>query len=271
MKLLVRKPAPPLSCYVESLWYFEYEGVTHRKERALPNGRSQLIIDLADAFEHQPMPSGSEPPAMMPIVVGLQTRYAMLDTLALRCLMGVVFQPGGARGLVDVPADECSNVVIALDDVWGGAAIALRDRLLETSTVDARFAVLEDALLERAMRRRFALHAAVRYGLTRFERAPHICSVLDVAHNSGLSRRRFAEIFREQVGLTPKLYCRVLRFQRVVQQMASGRSIDWRDVALAGGFSDQPHLAHEFRDFSGISLTEYMNTPRMHANHVVVA
>ena len=245
--------------------------MTHRKERALPNGRSQLIIDFADAFTHEPTPSGVEPPAMKPIVVGLHTRYVILDTLALRCLMGVVFQPGGARALVDVPAHECSNESVTLDVIWGAAAIELRDRLRETSSVEEKFTVLENALLERALRRPFALHGAVRYGLRRFECAPHIGSVLDVVRETGLSRRRFAQIFREQVGLTPKLYCRVLRFQRVVQQMASGRPIDWREVALAGGFSDQAHLAHEFRDFSGISMTEYQNTPRMHANHVVMA
>ena len=89
-----------------------------------------------------------------------------------------------------------------------------------------------------------------------------------MARETGLSRRRFAQLFREQVGLTPKLYCRLHRFQQVLRQIASGAPVDWADLALAGGYCDQAHLVNEFRNFSGISPSVYLANERSFANHV---
>jgi methylphosphotriester-DNA--protein-cysteine methyltransferase len=72
----------------------------------------------------------------------------------------------------------------------------------------------------------------VRYALQEFARRPQIPLVRELAHEAGLSRRRFAQLFREQVGLTPKLYCRLQRLQNALKQIASGASVDWAQLAL---------------------------------------
>jgi AraC-like DNA-binding protein len=131
--------------------------------------------------------------------------------------------------------------------------------------------VLDTTLLEVVQRRaehRFSMHPAVEYAVREFGRVPHIRSVIDVTKEAGLSRRRLSQLFREQVGITPKLYCRLHRFRHVVRQIASGGPGDWADVALAGGYCDQAHLAHEFRDFSGMSPSSYLAAERPFANHV---
>jgi AraC-like DNA-binding protein len=152
-----------------------------------------------------------------------------------------------------------------------GAAAILRDRLQEVATVGEKLRVLETALLQvlqRGAEKRLALHPSVQYALGEFRHVPHIRSVIAVAREAGLSRRRFSQLFREQVGITPKLYCRLLRFRQVVRRIASGGPVDWADVALAGGYCDQAHLAHEFRDFSGISPGRYLAAERPFVNHV---
>jgi transcriptional regulator GlxA family with amidase domain len=91
-----------------------------------------------------------------------------------------------------------------------------------------------------------------------------------VARDAGLSRRRFAQLFREQVGLTPKLYCRLRRFQQVVRRIASGTPVDWAEVALEGGFCDQSHMGNEFRGFSGLSPGAFLAGERPFQNHVAL-
>ena len=181
--------------------------------------------------------------------------------------MGVVFWPGGARVFFDSPADAFYNESVPLDLLWGSGASELRDRLRAASTVVKKFRLLEIALLER-VNKGLDLHTAVRYALREFTRAPHIRSVLDVTKEAGLSRRRFAQLFREQIGLTPKLFCRLHRFQGVLRQIALGAPVDWADVALAGGYCDQAHLVHEFRDFSGISPSAYLASKRTVAHRL---
>ena len=125
-------------------------------------------------------------------------------------------------------------------------------------------------VIQRGGPHHFALHPSVQYALRQFLRMPRIKTVMNVAREAGLSRRRFSQLFDEQVGMTPKRYCRLIRFRAVVQQIAAGGSVDWADVALAGGYYDQAHLAHEFREFSGMSPSGYLAAERPFANHVRV-
>jgi AraC-like DNA-binding protein len=251
--LVTHHPTPALTPYLEGIWYYDGYQTTSHRERVLPNGRFQLIIDLM---------------AGPGVVAGMRSQYIELDTAAIQSVMGIVFRPGGARAFFDVSADEFYNRLVTLDLLWGSATASLRDQLREAATPSAKFRLLESALRQRMLEKRVESHPAVRYGLAEFQRAPHIRSVLDVTKEAGLSRHRFSQLFREQVGITPKLYCRLHRFQQVVQQIASGGPVDWADVALAGGYFDQPHLAHEFREFSGISPSQYLAADRPYMNHV---
>src|ERR1700738_434658 len=98
--VLTYRPAPALARYVEALWYSDgYQGARH-KERVLPNGKFQIVIDLAGG-----------PGA----VSGMRSQYIVIDTAAIHSVMGVVFRPGGARGFFDVPAGDFYNQVIELD------------------------------------------------------------------------------------------------------------------------------------------------------------
>jgi AraC-like DNA-binding protein len=257
---LEHQPAKPLATYVEKLWYCESYQLTHRRERVLPNGKFQLVIDLSDSPHRKAAP---------PLVVGIRSEYGVIETAALQCMIGAVFCAGGARSLLGASADEFYNTEVPLDLVWGRAATVLRDRLREARAPSERFRVLGAALLDR-VEKRLELHPAVQYALGEFQRVPHIRSVLDVTRDAGLSRRRFAQLFREQVGLTPKLYCRVHRFQAVVRRLTLGERVDWADVALAGGYCDQAHLAHEFRAFSGIPPGAWLSGDRPFQNHVAI-
>jgi AraC-like DNA-binding protein len=169
-------------------------------------------------------------------------------------------------------ADRFSNRSVALDDVWGASAIALRDRLRKLPTPDARLRLLE-AWLQQKFPARLLAQAPVRPGLVefalaQFNRTPAVASVRQVARSAGLSERRFSQLFREQVGFPPKVWTRIRRFQRAVNQLHAGTEMRWADLALDCGFYDQSHFANEFRAFSGIDLSTYSARQTRWANHV---
>ena len=153
--------------------------------------------------------------------------------------------------------------------VWGGFARSLLDNLRDLPSPQARLRGLEQFLLPRfngCMTR----HPVVDFALSRFHHAPGISSVRDVAKSTGWSERRFSQIFREHVGFSPKVWTRILRFQRAVQQLHSGVDLPWAELALDCGFYDQSHFANEFRAFSGIDATTYSAGARRWANHIAV-
>jgi AraC-like DNA-binding protein len=253
-------------------WYCEGYEVAHRKERVLPNGTFQLVIQLSEGYIRQ---WNRDPNSehffddSAALIVGVQSQYSLIDTAGLKSMAGVLFRPGCAQALIGVPSHEFYNRDIPLEQIWGRTAIELRSRLQEAAGPREKFRVLTGVLTER-LGERWEMQPAVSFGLREFQNAPQISSVLEVAREAGLSRRHFAQVFREQVGLTPKLYCRLVRFQQVVKQVRRGEEVDWADVALSCGYYDQAHLGHDFREFSGISPGLYANCSHLWRNHVPI-
>lgn len=258
--LLSRSPSPPLTPYVECIWHYESATPLEGRDRVLPDGRFHLMLNLG---------------AGVGAVAGLRSHHVVVDTAQMSSVMGVVFRPGAARGFFAPPALDFRDRAVRLDLVWGRASEAqLLDRLREASVVDTRLRIVETVLVERMQRvgkQHVPLHPAVHYALHALGKAPDIRTVADVSREVGWSRRWFTHAFAENVGMTPKRYCRLLRFQNVVRQIASQECVNWAELALAGGFCDQAHLVHEFRAFSGLSPEPFLTSDRPHPNHVRIA
>jgi AraC-like DNA-binding protein len=94
--------------------------------------------------------------------------------------------------------------------------------------------------------------------------------VADVSGKIALSSRRFIQVFTDEVGLTPKLFCRVRRFQEAVRRIGTGQRVNWAIVALDCGYFDQAHFIHDFRAFSGLNPSAYAAQRTEHLNHVPI-
>jgi len=252
----MRRASPPLGAFVALLWTCEREPERWAQERLLPGGSVELVIDLAAS------PSAD-------CVSGPHSRFFLLDTTRRQRLVGVHFKPGGAFPFVPPPLVELRNAEVALDGLWGRLARELRDRLDEAATDDERFAIVERVLLQQG-RGRMEHHPAVRFALREFTRVPHVRTVADVSEAVGLSQRRFIELFNEQVGLTPKVFCRIRRFQRAIRRAHRSRLVNWSELAVDCGYFDQAHLIHDFQAFSGLTPSAWAAQRTNHLNHVPI-
>jgi AraC-like DNA-binding protein len=262
-------PQGPLADFVSLFWLYEGYRQPHKKERLLPDGSMELVINLLDDqtriydrrnTQNLEILRGS-------ILVGAQSEYFVIDTAEQHSVIGVHFKPGGAFPFLGVPAMEVHNRLLSLEDLWGSAARELRARLLEADTPTAKFHVLENALAAR-IQDRTARHPAVAYALKQFHGLPHTRTIGDVTAELSLSPRRFIEVFNTEVGLTPKLFCRIRRFQRVLRSIGFGDRIEWAGVAAECGYFDQAHFIRDFRAFSGINPSTYVAHRTEHLNHV---
>jgi AraC-like DNA-binding protein len=179
----------------------------------------------------------------------------------------VHFKPGGAFPFFRLPMDELVNTHVPLDALWGGKAEELRHRLLDAEAPAEKFLRLERSLLA-ALARPEARHGAVGRALAHVQRSSPAPRIADLAEDSGLSQRRFIRLFSDEVGLTPKAFCRVLRFQQALQIIDGADAVDWADLAGACGYYDQAHFIHDFQGFCGFSPTAYLTRRAEHMNHV---
>jgi AraC-like DNA-binding protein len=262
-------PAPPLSEFVELLWLYEGYQQPHKKERLLPDGSMELVVNLNEDLTrvYDPRDTGKFETLSGSVVAGPHSEFFVIDTAEQHTVAGVHFKPGGAFPFLGMPASELRNTMVSLDDLLGALAGQLRERLLQAGTPRAKFWILEQTLLARAAQR-LARHPAVAFALNQFHEAPHTRSVADVTGQIGLSAKRFIQVFHEQVGLTPKVFCRIRRFQRALHLTRKGQPVDWAAVAAECGYFDQPHFIHDFRAFSGINPSTYISYRTEHLNHV---
>jgi AraC-like DNA-binding protein len=254
MNLTLYNPRPPLADFVDMFWLMDRPAPTHRRERLLPMPTAELVIDLRASGR------------AVPLLCGPQSESFVIDTSSPAAIIGVHFKPGGAFPFFKPPAGELLNARLPLDALWAGRAEELRERLLEAPTPVDRFQTLERFLLAQLVRP-LARDAAVVFATGAFQNAQPL-SVSDVVERTGWSQRRFIELFRDEVGLTPKLFCRVARFQQVVRRVHRQREVDWAGVAVDCGYYDQAHLINDFQAFSGFSPVTYLRIHSAHLNHV---
>jgi len=253
---LEHQPALPLAPFVRTIWYARAPRVGHRRERVLPTGRTQVILNLDRDWLHD-CTEGRPPERVAPaLIVGARSIYEIIDCSDMAELIGIVFEPGGFSAFARDAADQFSNRSISLEDLWGPSAQTLRDSLRELATPQERIGYLEQFLLL-GFAARLSRKPMVEFALGRFDRAPGLMTVRDVARSTGWSERRFSQVFREEVGFSPKVWCRIRRFQRTVELLHMGADVPWSRLAIDCGFYDQPHFANEFKAFSGIDATTY--------------
>ena len=258
-----------MSDFVKLFWFYEGYDPSHTMERILPTGTVDLIFNLCDGplKVYEPWDTERFQSYGHSVLSGTHSESFVIDTACQAATMGVHFEPGGAFPLLPVPADELRDTHVSLETVWGATATSLRDHLLEAETPERRFRILEQTLLKRAFRP-LALHPAVAFALEEFQRMPNTRTISNVTGRIGLSQRRFIQAFREEVGLTPKLFCRIRRFQEVLSLIEQEDQVDWVDVALSCGYFDHAHFIHDFRAFSGINPTAYHARRGEHLNHL---
>jgi AraC-like DNA-binding protein len=272
MLTLSHIPGPPLSEFVRMLWLYEGYTQPHAKERALPTGEMQMVINLAEdrSCIYDRDDTGRCQTFRGALVTGAHSEYLVIDTASQSFVMGVCFRANGAFPFLRMPAGELRDTSVSLDALWGAAAADLRDRLLEAPTHQARFEILELVLLAE-LARGFEQNRAVDFALRRFQAAPQMTTIASVTGQIGLSPKRFIQIFRDETGFTPKVFCRIRRFQKALDGIEGRRTVEWSSVALDSGYFDQAHFNHDFRAFSGINPSTYLERRTPHRNHVPLA
>ncbi|HLK55535.1 MAG TPA: helix-turn-helix domain-containing protein [Chthonomonadaceae bacterium] len=265
-----RKPGPPLGDFVDSLWMFG-DAAPHARERILPSGTIELVINLhEDEIRiYDPVHLDRYQRFSGAVVSGAYRSFFVIDTLEHTSIMGVHFKPGGAFPFLGSRASELADMHVDLETLWGAHAKTLRERLCMASNVALRFQILEQALLSHLFRP-LERRSAVRHALHCLGQST--ASIREIAGVLGLSDRRFIEVFAAEVGMTPKLFRRVHRFQRALELARQNPAPNWGDLAQDCGYFDQSHMIRDFQAFSGFTPAEYLRHLNAYVkdNHVAL-
>lgn len=264
-------PRPPLDGLIDDLYYLE--GAPPYARLRLPaSPAALLIVNLGAPFRIRAASDIETAEYADGCVITTPTRAFEFGYPVQTRSVGVHFKPWGLAPFLSMPAAELRDRPVTIEQVWGRPAIAeLRDRL---ATADGPHPML--ALLEEELMRRLGDAAGL-------ELVRHTSSVIaatsgavaiDVLRvSAGVSSTHLAQRFKELIGVTPKRLARAYRFTATVFAINPTGPIDWSELAGGAGYFDQAHFGHEFREFTGLTPTRYLDVRqrflREHPGHVL--
>jgi transcriptional regulator GlxA family with amidase domain len=152
-----------------------------------------------------------------------------------------------------VPAEELTNDDFEGEAVLGRELGELLRRLGDVSSFTDRVRVADAYLC--AKRPALDSISSMTTAATKVLSSSGCVRVSDLAHHAGLGIRQFERRFRYEIGIPPKLYARIVRFEAALQRKATSPGARWIDIAHALGYHDQMHMVHDFNRLSGDSPT----------------
>jgi AraC-like DNA-binding protein len=199
------------------------------------------------------------------IVVGLRAQYDVIETSDMEELAGIVIEPGGFGGLFGERADLCFGKSLALCDLQSDSRLI--EPMLEASTPAEKIRCLDRGLVT-LLRDDSRRNVTVDHAIHLFNNKG--AGVTQCARSIGVSERHLSQIFREEVGMSPKLWCRIRRFQAIARNLHARVDTPWAELALDCGYYDQSHFANDFKAFSGLDPTTYSSQSGRWHNHVSI-
>jgi AraC-like DNA-binding protein len=246
------QPPPPLAQLVACLWEMRVPTVAEKRVRILPNACIDIVIYASDT-SHGEGAAGIVVPPHRSFVVGSTLRSFIVRSAGGRHIVGASLLPAGVEPLLGVPARIIGDRIALLDDVIGARAVGIEESIL--SATNHALVRLGHALVRLGRSRE--LHSVAARVVHRVRTAGGQKRIDALANETNLSARQLERVFREHVGLGPKTYSRLVRFDRAARGIASRGTMAWTHFALTHGYSDQAHFLNEFKEFAGVTPAQF--------------
>jgi AraC-like DNA-binding protein len=244
---------------IDDLYYLA--GPSPYARLTLPPPATLLILNLGEPFRIRGGTERETDDYADGCVVTMPTRAWDFGYPPRTRSVGVHFKPWGLAPFLPMPAAELRDRPLTVEQVWGRAAVAeLRDRLDAASGPGAMLTLLEAELLRR-LRETPGL-GLVREASSLLAATRGAAPIGGLSASAGVSSTHLAQRFKELVGVTPKRLARTHRFAAAVLSIDPARPVDWSAVAAAAGYFDQAHFGHEFRAFTGLTPSRYLEVRR---------
>lgn len=257
LQVKLYKPAYPLNLYIDNILYCKEHQLDHTFEKILPDGGVQLVITL-DGYERRLM-SDSKKEASHSLkntwVAGIQRQYLTYQIQQSKAALYIHFHPGGFYALTQIPQSAIENTIIEADLLLGSSILRLREEMLRYTEAGAIFQLAERYFSAKMSQQHIA-HAVISYV------CEHIHWPLSLlVQKTGYSQKHLIQLFKKHVGVTPKYFQRISRFNRVLNHMhTTAETVDWSAIAFDHHYYDQAHFIREFSHFTGMRPQDYLAT-----------
>ncbi len=220
MILQTHIPKAPLDKFVECFIYHEGFNPAHAVDRLLPDGNVEVIIDLHDApqyiYDNKTL---KEIQACRNVwASGVRTQPITIPSGKDSSMFIISFKRGMAYPFFPLPMNEIVDHVVDADLLWGDDFALLREQILANRNSVRKFEIVED-FLTKEYAEKLIFNPCVEFALTNLVHQPKQMSLRRLTEKIGYSQKHFISMFKKQVGITPKNYLKIMRFQKAINDI----------------------------------------------------
>lgn len=249
---------PFLSPYIEAIFHYKEFYPDHSVERVVPTGHSYLIFELDDmprnTFDNESLKSnGTFTKAW---ISGMHKHYISISAHQKSEMFVIQFKALGAYPFLHDHMHTLNEKVLPAEEILGEEILVLREEIYTRQTLKDKFLVAENWLKKRIDKQKTppdTLHAVIEK--LREQPVAHHRQILKSYPNT---QKHLINQFKKYVGLTPKYFQRVLRFNEILQKVQQKEKIRWSQIAYQCGYADQSHFIKEFKYFSGYNPQDFI-------------
>ena len=271
MELKIHVPEKPLDDYIDHIIYYTGYNPAHHIEKLLPDGKINLIIalDEIDRFTFDPQSLNKKNKCVNTWIAGMQKEYICFSAAQHSRMLVVQFKPSGAYPFFQLPLTELTDLVVDADLILGKELLFLREKILDQHHSKQIFPIVIEWLSNRIAP---ANHhkAIIDFAVSNIHFDPSQNCLKKIAQKTGYSQKQFIHIFKKFVGLTPKQYQKITRFNRALSEIENQQQLDWTKISYDCGYYDQAHFINEFQNFSGFSPSRYLTERGEFLNYIPI-
>ena len=252
-------PSFPLNRFITGFTYYKGYVANHSIDRFLPNGNIEIIINLTDEpkyiYDNETLSQSQEFKKLW--ISGIRNKFISIPSGTGAEMFIIEFKKGMVHSFLGRPLTEIAGQVIEGELILDTIFLELRERLLETVPGAPMF-TLAELMLNKRFYNKLVVNPFIDFAVSSIVNNPAGFTIKTIADKAGYSSKHLINIFSQHVGVNPKAFLRVLRFQKAVQEIESKGNINWVQLAYDCGYYDQAHLIANFKEFSGYTPLEYV-------------
>jgi hypothetical protein len=246
----------PLSRYIDTIYYMSMEGNSFKKN-IIPDGKTDIIFNLNSKIIGF-VKNGKVLYSKDSVLQGLRKKnfqYIANDTVEI---LGIRLMPFGIYTLFNVPLTELSDEPIELSLIVGKKVKELEEKIFDTPDIDAKIKIVQEWLFSLFIKKE-ERHGLLIDTIYRIYSSRGKSSINLACKENYNYYKKVQRSFREAIGISPKLYARMVRFESLHNELLTVNKIDWFDIVNKFDFYDQSHLTKEFQFFTGHTPQEFVH------------
>lgn len=246
----------PLQHLIRSFWYVAEEDTISEGKifRTFADGTPGLIV--------QCMPekcsldkSGKKLP--LAFLYGQGTAYSELEVNKSLCMMGMYFQPYSVKAIFGFDSHLITDSCIDLDELSKPLGFILSERLLHAFSITQQQCIITEFLVMLLDKNKTKASDHTKFALATIAGDKGI-TIKELHQALNISERSLERKFVQDIGITPKLYLRINRFQNSLMQIRKQNFNNLSDIAFDNHYSDHSHFLRDFKEFAGLSPSQYL-------------